>query len=129
MNNGWFTSLEEICLAEYDYLGLMTFSDMSGSDFTYWIGMFAESNTPVPDGYLAYDLPESDIAVAWVKGKEPEIYGKDEIVIKKFQEAELSKLRFDINGGGVSLERYNCPRFTTPDADGNVTLDYCYYIE
>ena len=27
------------------------------------------------------------------------------------------------------FERYNCPRFTTPDANGNVILDYAVSIE
>ena len=26
------------------------------------------------------------------------------------------------------FERYTCPRFTTPDEDGNVILDICQYV-
>lgn len=27
------------------------------------------------------------------------------------------------------FERYVCPRFTTPDAEGKVTLDICHFIK
>jgi len=27
------------------------------------------------------------------------------------------------------IERYNCPRFTTPNESGKVILDYCVYLE
>jgi hypothetical protein len=26
------------------------------------------------------------------------------------------------------FERYNCPRYTTPEENGKVTLDYCVYL-
>ena len=27
------------------------------------------------------------------------------------------------------FERYACPRFTTPDENGNIILDICFYLE
>lgn len=116
------------------YLGLMTMrGDMT--DFTYWIGLFYPAGTEVPKGYGCLDLPESDIGVGWVCGSEEngEIYGDAHgVVCKKLEEHGIGNFRNDIAGAGSDtycfFERYNCPRFTEKDANGNVTLDYGNYI-
>lgn len=115
-------------------IGLMTMrGDMTG--FTYWIGLFFPAGTAVPDGYDSIDLPQSDIGVGWVRGKEEngEIYGDAHgEVCKKLEESGIGKFRNDIGGQNSDtycfFERYNCPRFTEKDAEGNVTLDYGNYI-
>jgi hypothetical protein len=118
-----------------DTLGLMTMrGDMTG--FTYWIGLFFPAETKVPDGYEFLDLPESNIGVGWVCGSEEngEIYGgpPHEAVCKKLDDDGIGKFRNDIAGQGSDtycfFERYNCPRFTEKDANGNVTLDYGNYF-
>jgi len=118
-----------------DTLGLMTMRcDMTG--FTYWIGLFFPANTKVPEGYDFIDLPESNIGVGWVRGNQEngEIFGAPphEAVCKKLGEDNIGKFRNDIAGEGSDIycffERYNCPRFTEKDADGNVTLDYGNYL-
>ena len=35
----------------------------------------------------------------------------------------------DADGVMWSFERCQCPRFTTPDEKGNVTLDYCSFVK
>lgn len=115
-------------------IGLMTMrGDMT--DFTYWVGLFFPSGTIVPEGYNFIDLPESNIGVGWVCGKEDngEIYGDAHTVVcKALAEAKLGDFRNDIAGAGSDtycfFERYNCPRFTEKDAEGNVTLDYGNYF-
>lgn len=118
-----------------DTLGLMTVrGDMTG--FTYWIGLFFPAETKVPDGYDYLDLPESDIGVGWIYGnpENGEIYGgpPHEAVLGEIEKAGLGCPRNDITGPGSDtycfFERYNCPRFTQPDAAGNVTLDYGSYM-
>lgn len=117
-----------------DLIGLMTMrGDMTG--FTYWVGMFYPAEACVPGGYDHLDLPESEIGVGWVCGMEEngEIYGNaHEAVCKALAEQGLGEFRNDICGPGSDtycfFERYNCPRFTEKDADGNVTLDYGNYI-
>lgn len=37
---------------------------------------------------------------------------------------EIKRLGLQRKEDDWCFERYNCPRFTTPDADGNVILDY-----
>ena len=117
-------------------IGLMTMcGDMSG--FIYWIGLFFPSGTNVPDGYDFIDLPESNIGVGWVCGNEEngEIFGAPphEAVCKRLEEEKIGSFRNDIAGEGSDtycfFERYNCPRFTEKDANGNVTLDYGNYLK
>lgn len=115
-------------------IGLMTMrGDMAG--FTYWIGLFFPADAIVPDPYDSIDLPESDIGVGWVRGnaESGEIYGDAHgVVCKALEEAKLGDFRNDIAGEGSDIycffERYNCPRFTVKDANGNVTLDYGNYL-
>lgn len=35
----------------------------------------------------------------------------------------------DENGGVWSFENCTCPRYTTPDEQGNVIMDYCYFVK
>ena len=42
---------------------------------------------------------------------------------------KLKSLGFKRKEDDWCFERYNCPRFTTPDEEGNVILDYGISIE
>ena len=138
-SNDLFTKMEEGTSSKpYDdtYIGLMTMrGDMS--DFKYWIGMFFPSEAKVPEGFDFIDLPESNIGVGWVCGNEEngEIFGgpPHEAVCKRLAEEKIGDFRNDIAGEGSDtycfFERYNCPRFTEKDVNGNVTLDYGNYLK
>ncbi|MGX6443548.1 hypothetical protein ACWM35_10045 [Neobacillus sp. K501] len=39
------------------------------------------------------------------------------------------ELETDEAGAWWFFERYGCPRFTTPDKDGNVILDICHFVK
>lgn len=135
--NGWFAELEALGMAnnvENGYLGFMS-CGKDFSKFTYSIGAFFPADTTVPNGYDYIDLPEGDLAVALIKGKEQgdNIYGMHDECLKAFNENGMGDIKSDFinsNGEKVSyfIERYNCPRFTKPDDEGNVILDYCTYI-
>lgn len=131
--NGWFATLEaigELKEVENGYLGFMRYNCAGGEEtFEYWIGMFFPVGTSVPDGFACIDLVESDIAVCWIKGKENEgIYEMHDACISKCKENGMDKLRDDEKNRVCFFERYNCPRFTAPDEDGNVILDYGIYL-
>jgi len=129
-SNGWFDILEkEIKLLpkEYEgnaYLGLMR---MNNGVFEYYIGMFAAEDSQLPLGFEYIDIPAGEVATAWVHGTEDtgELYGSEptEACISKFNEKGWT-----VEEGTYFFERYQCPRFTTPDKDGKVILDYCVYI-
>jgi hypothetical protein len=69
------------------------------------------------------DFPGGDFAVCWLHGREAtgELYGAEP------HAACLARIARE--GGttiedGWHFERYACPRFTTPDENGEVILDY-----
>lgn len=130
---GWFGILEGIGELEgidNGYLGFMRYDgNNADSTFEYWIGMFFPKNTIVPEGYDYIDLGESDIAVCWIKGKENEgIYGMHEACISKFHDNGMGNFKVDDKNRTCFFERYNCPRFTEADEDGDVILDYGVYL-
>lgn len=126
--NDWFAPLHipgtaepfEDCNA---YIGLCRCKE--GEPFHYWIGVFLPLDFAVPDGYDSVTLDAGEIGVAWIYGKEPDIYTY----------CCLNQLKTEIgfewtaNKDGVRwcFERYACPRFTEPDEKGNRILDMCFY--
>lgn len=127
--NGWFDILESLMhlskLNDNGYIGLMK----NGNDgFEYWIGMFFDEIPHIPEGFESILLGNREFAVFHVCGNEKsgEIYGdaptKACLDIIKTARLETSEecLRF---------ERYNCPRYTTPDKHGNIILDYGFAIK
>jgi hypothetical protein len=101
--------------------------------FEYWIGIFYPENTPVPDGFDYVDFTASDLGTCWIYGKEngDNIYGMHEECAKKMDENGFH-IQDDFGRGKGEywfFERYGCPRFTTPDENGKIILDYCFYIK
>lgn len=105
------------------YIGLCRCKE--GEPYQYWIGVFLPLDFKVPEGYDSVEFEAGDIAVVWVYGKEPDIYAFNSM---SALEKEGYKWKSDKNGVFYCFERYTCPRFTSPDKDGNVILDMCYYI-
>ncbi len=135
---GWFDELKKLDTPndiENGCIGLMGCSEEESS-FQYWIGMFFSQDTPVPDGYDYVDIPEGDIGTCWIYGKEKsgEIYGEipHNMCMEKLKENGMGNCRDNFHGNSQKwywfFERYNCPRFTTPDEKGNIILDYSMYI-
>ncbi|MEA4822657.1 MAG: hypothetical protein VB111_00885 [Clostridiaceae bacterium] len=105
------------------YLGLMWY--LEGAPFRYWIGMFTAAGSPVPDGFTCVDFPTGDLAVAWIYGKENELYCHEDIAINALTAAGIP-VALEPDGALWCVERYVCPRFTTPDEKGCVILDLCF---
>lgn len=137
--NGWFDALEAAAVSPIEegyedggaYVGLMRVKD--GEPFEYWIGMFLPPETPVPetpvpDGFESCEFAESELGIGWVYGPEWELYGHESDVAEKLGE-EGMRIRNDDVGACWFFERYGCPRFTTPDEQGNVILDIGFFVE
>ncbi len=94
----------------------------------YWIGFFCEPGTAVPEGYEAADIAPRRYAVLWRRGDEHngELYGLD---AHNLCLEELRRRGWTRREDDWCFERYNCPRFTTPDGEGKVILDYGISIE
>lgn len=129
----WFSSdmfkpLEALGpLSESDnaFFGLMR---CVNDNFEYWIGMQFPENTLVPEGYSYVDIEDGYIATCYIYGNEDngELYGTNA------HNACMDKVAgagFLIKEDPWFFERYNCPRFTTPDENGKVILDYSIYIK
>lgn len=132
---GWFATLEKASTVATDiengYLGFMRYnSDDWEKSFEYWIGIFFPTDTVVPEGFECIDLDEGDLGVCWIKGKEDDdsIYGMHDECMKKLEKNNMGNMKADKVFSGYFFERYNCPRFTTPDEEGNIVLDYGVYL-
>jgi predicted transcriptional regulator YdeE len=132
--NGWFDVIEKQIDKDlktlYEdgdaYIGLMRCKD--GEPFEYWIGVFMPEGTQVPEGFEYRDFPKATLGVCWLHGSEGEVYGQEEQCMKKLEE-EGYKVANDYKDGFWVFERYGCPRFTTPDENGKIILDICWYIK
>lgn len=96
-----------------------------GEPFEYWIGVFLPPDAPVPEGYDSVALDAGDIGVAWVYGKEPDVYF---CCCLERLGAEGMEWAADAEGVKYCFERYVSPRFTSPDPQGNIILDMCFYV-
>ena len=125
--NGWFDIIakqtDQDLKTVYEdgdaYIGLMR--DDNGQ-FEYWIGIFMPEGTLVPDGYEYYDFPKATLGVCWLHGKEEEVFCQEGRCGEKLEQAGYALTDW-------CMERYCCPRFTTPDEDGKVILDICFYLK
>ena len=99
----------------------------SSDSFAYMIGMFTPADTPIPDGFEAIDFDGVSLGTCWIYGKENEVH-ETSGCREKLEEAGYV-LWTDENGAVYSFENCLCPRYTTPDDNGNVILDYCYVIK
>ncbi len=99
-------------------------------EFVYWIGMFFPEGTAVPDGFKSVDIPKGDLGTCWVYGKDsfeaPDLHGEEvhQECIKSLEERGMVPV-----SDYWIFERYHTPRFTKPDAKGNVIMDYCVYLK
>ncbi len=127
--NDWFGVLEKSSglsnLNDNGYIGLMR---NSTDGFEYWIGMFFDKTVSVPDGFEFLDLDEREFAVFHLYGSEKngEIYGS---VPHGICMDILADSGIEVSEECLRFERYNCPRYTTPDKLGNVILDYAIAIK
>ena len=125
--NGYFLPLEGLPQLPDEmngYLGCMRVTDQ----FEYWIGTFTTDLSAVPPGFDHVDIPASEWGVCWLKGKETsgELFGHE---AHKMCVENVEKQGWQWARQGWFVERYHCPRFTDPDEQGNVVLDYCILLE
>ena len=133
--NGWFDAVEkamggtDAILKIWENGGGYVGLERRAPDqpFEYWLGMFTPADTSVPDGFSCVDFPAIGLGTCWIKGKEKEVHNTK--ACRGEIEAIGLKLWKDADGGVWSFENCTCPRFTSPDADGNIIMDYCYFVE
>jgi len=132
--HGWFDEifkqtdkdLKEWFIEAEAFIGLMRWKE--GDPFEYWIGMFMPAGTTVPEGMNAIDFPALKLGIGWIKGTMKNIFKLDGPVYERLK-AEGFPPVTDASGNWWIMERYNCPRFTTPDENGQIILDHGYVLE
>lgn len=127
--NGWLDEIEranEGKLIDDSYVGLM----LGGENASfYWIGIFCTEDATIPEGYEMIELPAKDAAVCWIQGQEgPELFCMHDACVNAMTQAGLSPFYQTEDGLFIFFERYNCPRYTTPDDQGRVILDYGAFL-
>ncbi|MBQ8847081.1 MAG: GyrI-like domain-containing protein [Lachnospiraceae bacterium] len=126
--NDWFSVLEKnerLPMNGDAYIGAVHIVDGMPE---YWIGMFFPVDTEVPEGFDFVDMEALEYAVCFLYDKE----GSGDFYTMETHEMcleELKSLGLKRKEDDWCFERYNCPRFTTPDEAGNVILDYGISIE
>ena len=131
--NGWFLPLEMLgALKESEgaFYGFMVARGEEARE--YWIGMLFPAGTQAPEGYESLDLPEGEAGICYLRAHEqdPTLYTMHEACVRALRQAGMEAPE----GVGsaeqpvLCFERYNCPRFTTPDGEGRVILDYGVYL-
>lgn len=95
--------------------------------FEYWIGMFAPIETTVPDGFEYVDFSEIALGTCWIYGEEHNVHDTSACQIALCQNDMI--IWQYAKGGTWSFENCLCPRYTTPDDNGKIILDYCYFVE
>lgn len=106
-------------------LGFMRYKE--GEPFQYWIGMFAPPDTEVPEGYDCIEIKPTEAGICWLKGKEPDIYAKEDRCMTKLAEAGLQVNR-DAQGALFFFERYALSRFGNADEQGNIIVDIGFFL-
>lgn len=121
--NDWFAPLEkQPALPENGdaYIGAVRI--VNGQP-ERWIGMYFPEGTPVPEGYEAVNIPTMSYAVCYLRAGEgsADFYtpATHALCLEALKEQGLLRREDD-----WCFERCNCPRFTTPDEEGMVVLDY-----
>lgn len=109
-----------------DLVGAMRVVGGDG-DFEYWIGALFAPAAETPDGFESAEIPAGDLGVCWLYGndKSGELYGME---ASNMSMGAFAEQGWTFSEQGWFFERYNCPRFTTPDEKGNVILDICAYL-
>ncbi len=126
--NNWFATLEALPVLPMNgdaYIGAVHIVDGMPE---FWIGMFFSQDTEAPEGFEAVDMEPLSYAVCYLQDKEGsgDFYTMDthNMCLEELKVRGLKRKEDD-----WCFERYNCPRFTTPDENGNVILDYGIAIE
>ena len=120
--DGVFATLEALA----DHIHNPAYVGYMNSDYEYICGMMMKSGVPVPDGFAAHTLEPTKVAVGWIKGKkdnEPAIYANAHTFTEKAMLEKGMKFNSYIKQGWC-MEVYTCPRFTTPDENGDIILDF-----
>lgn len=130
ITEGWFRPLSGF-IKDWDFDGsdvpIGLYRHKEGEPMEYWIGRFFPALHAVPEGYESVDFPAGQLFVCQVRAKGLSLYRQEAFCLPLLA-AQGAELAADGEGAFWLFERYEFPRSRTPDAEGFLTLDYCFYI-
>ena len=130
ITEGWFRPLTG-ALPDWEFegsdspIGLIRHKE--GEPSQYWIGRFLPLTYHVPEGYNHIEYPAGHLGVCHVRGKGLDIYRQEALCLPEL-DRHGAELVADGDGAFWMFERYEFPRSRRPDAEGCLTLDYCFFI-
>ena len=125
-SDGTFSTLEALADHVHNpaYVGYMGGYDPATGEFDYICGMMMKPGVAVPEGFASRPLPPAKVAVGWVKGSDS---NKGAIFMSGHGLTEKATAEKGMKADPAAdwcMEVYTCPRWTTPDAEGCIILDY-----
>jgi predicted transcriptional regulator YdeE len=123
-----FATLEEQTDLIYnkDYVGIMLDWNNDDSHTSYIVGMLMKPGAAVPAGYFSRDLEATKVAIGFIQGKDtPDVCSN----AHELTEQALKSEDFTCEKMTWCMELYNCPRYTTPDENDEIILDYYIPID
>jgi len=92
------------------------------SNFSYIVGMLMSEGASIPEGYTAYELAETEIALCWVKCKS---LAETRAVPFESTAKAIKDINRSCAGMKWCIDLYHHSRSTIPDNNDEVILD-CY---
>ncbi len=135
--NGWFDALEALLTDEFRraypdadaYIGLEKNGFGKPDDcYEYWIGMFLPEGCQAPEGFDFVDLAYDHVGVCYIKGTEDKVFMKEGECYQALVGAGMTVPARE-DDAIYFFERCACPRFTTPDENGEIILDVGFFVE
>ncbi len=105
------------------YVGWMSDYSEENGIFTYICGMLMRSDRMIQsDGYVSRKIDPVTVGIGWIQGRStPDVC----YAAYSLMEKALDESGYSCENPAWCMELYNCPRFTQPDANGDIILDYC----
>lgn len=121
MNDDTFETLQKQNVYSNDYVGFMTDWDKGDGNFIYSCGMLLLDSIAPTDEYTVREIAPTKIGLSWIQGKDitDVCVNAHDMTIEALKENGQA-----IGNMSWSMEVYNSPRFTNPDENGNIILDY-----
>lgn len=110
-----------------DTVGWMGDYDPETNSFVYIAGVLAKEGYIVPDGFVYRDIPQCDMGIGWIQGREEgaDLYaGAHNHVAEAMKE---SGYEYDSSSGDFEMEYYSYKRFAVPHYIGEKILIMDYY--
>lgn len=117
-----FANLEaqDSALLNSDYVGVMYTDKATGQAFRYLVGMLMSEDAVIPEGYQTFLIDACEVGIGYIRGEEGDVL----MNAHRLTSEAIQRLNRSATQLPWIMELYNCPRWTNPDENGKVILDY-----